>query len=367
MKITLNPPLVPKHGRKLVVLLICRISRKTQDEKSLEDQEALYRKWLEENTDCEIEVIVIAGQGGGERLTRVEYEQACAEVESGRLDLVLVEDLGRICRRVHAFLFAEACEDQGTRLISLNDHVDTTADGWRMNSIFSVFRHELYNSDTSKRIRRTQRNRFLHGGIVQFTIAGIIKPEGTKSDTDLRKDSDYESIYDKVFQLLEDGASFAEVADWLNKNNVPVGPYSRKKEWAGPMVARVVRNPILKGQRVRNRKVTKRNNKTGDRRSVDAPPEDLLQRDCPHLAFIEPSRYDRVLRKVNAKNSKFGRKKRNGVDPRAISPRCTRGSKPSSCARSLTASAGSRSVATRLANGDTAARRLACPASARLP
>lgn len=315
-KFTLNPPLIPKRGRKLVVLVICRISKKSQDEKSLADQEALYREWLQANTDCEIEVVVIAGQGGGERLTRKEYEKACDEIESGRFDLVLVEDLGRICRRVHAFLFAESCEDQGTRLISLNDNVDTAVEGWRLNSFFAVLRHELYNADTSKRIRRTQRNRFMQGGIVQFVIAGHIKPEGTKADADLRKDPVFEAIYDKVFQLLEDGASFAEVADWLNKNNVPVGPYSRKKEWTGPMVARVVRNPVLKGTRVRNKKVSKRNNKTGDRRSVDAPPEELLERNCPHLAFIEPERYDRVLRKMNARTKKFGRKKWNGVDSR---------------------------------------------------
>ena len=46
------------------------------------------------------------------------------------------------------------------------------------------------------------------------------------------------------------------------------------------MLAKVVRNPILKGVRVRNRKVSQRNSKTGDRRSVDAPPEELLQRGC---------------------------------------------------------------------------------------
>lgn len=315
-KYKLSPPLLPKRGRKLVVLVICRISKKTQDEKSLEDQEALGRNWAEEHSDYEVEVVVIAGQGGGERLTRAEYAQACAEVESGRLDLVLVEDLGRVVRRVHAFLFAEACEDQGTRLISLNDNVDTAQEGWRLNSFFAVMRHEIYNADTSKRIRRTLRNRFMNGGIVQFVIAGYIKPEGAKSDADLRKDPAFEAIYDKVFQLLEDGASFAEVADWLNQNNVPVGPHARKKEWTGPMVAKAVRNPILKGVRIRNRKISKRNNKTGDRRAVDAPPEELLQRECPHLAFIEPARYDRVLKKVNARNKKYGRKKRDGVDSR---------------------------------------------------
>ena len=60
------------------------------------------------------------------------------------------------------------------------------------------------------------------------------------------------------------------------------------------MVGRIVGNPILKGVRVRNKKMSRRNNKTGRRRSVDAPPEERLERNCPHLAFIDPERFDRV-------------------------------------------------------------------------
>jgi hypothetical protein len=40
-------------------------------------------------------------------------------VESLRYDLVVVEDLGRICRRNRAVDFCEMCEDADTRLIAL--------------------------------------------------------------------------------------------------------------------------------------------------------------------------------------------------------------------------------------------------------
>ncbi len=62
------------------------------------------------------------------------------------------------------------------------------------------------------------------------------------------------------------------------------------------MVGRVVRNPILKGVRVRNPKMTRRVNSTGRRKSINAPPEELLERPCPHLAFVTVERYDRLLR-----------------------------------------------------------------------
>ena len=60
---------------------------------------------------------------------REEYLQLIEMVESGEYDLVLTEDLGRIVRRIHAHLFCELCADHGTRLIALNDHVDTSEEG----------------------------------------------------------------------------------------------------------------------------------------------------------------------------------------------------------------------------------------------
>jgi site-specific DNA recombinase len=57
-------------------------------------------------------------------------------------------------------------------------------------------------------------------------------------------------------------------------------------------VTQLVHNPILKGRRVRNKKRSQRVNQTGRRKAVAAPPGEGLERQCPHLAFIEPARYD---------------------------------------------------------------------------
>ena len=40
-----------------------------------------------------------------------------------------------------------------------------------------------------------------------------------------------EAIYDEWFTRLETGASFAEVADWLNAKGVPTGRFCRSKKW----------------------------------------------------------------------------------------------------------------------------------------
>lgn len=319
--VMLDPPLRPRSGVGLNVLLICRISGLSQDEKALCDQEQMYRRWLADRTDLPCQIEVIATRGSGEHLDREEFGRAIERVESGEVDLVLTEDLGRICRRVHAHIFCETCEDHDTRLVAINDHVDTGRDDWRLGSFFAVMRHETYNKDTSNRIRRTLRNRFRQGGILQFVIYGYIKPLGAKSEMELQKDPAAEEILKEWFERLDNGASFSEIADWLNSKGVSPGRYCRKTRWDCAMVGRVTRNPILKGQRVRNNMMARRVNKTGRHRSVKAPHEERIERDCPHLAFFEPSYYDRIIRKVNERNSKYRRRGVNGIDSRIGVPR----------------------------------------------
>jgi DNA invertase Pin-like site-specific DNA recombinase len=316
-----QPPLTARAGGSAEVIGFARISTEHQDSRSLDDQASLYRRVLDQRAGIPYRLEMLSGRGSGESLVRAEYLEAWARVETGKIDLVICEDLGRIARRAHVLQFLEHCEDQGTRVIAINDQVDTGQENWRVMAGFASMRHEMYNADTAKRIRRSLRNRFSNGGVIQFIIYGYIKPEDAKSDADLRKDPDAEAIYDWIFTKLEEGATFAEVADCLNDQGIKPGPYARSDRWDGRMVARVVFNPILKGVRVRNDRMSKRVNSTGRHKSVKAPPEERLERNCPHLAFIDAGRYDRVIAKLIKRSEMYKRSNRTGVDVRQNVPR----------------------------------------------
>jgi DNA invertase Pin-like site-specific DNA recombinase len=317
----LQPPLTARNGHTLRVLGIARISTEHQNALSLDDQEALLRGWLSQHTDLPVDLIMIKGRGSGECLDRQEALQAEELVATRTFDLVIAEDLGRIFRRIHAQLFCETCEDHDTRLIALNDSIDTAQDNWRVLAGFATMRHEMYNADTAKRIRRSLRNRFLQGGVVQTVVFGYVKPPGVKTDAELHKDPAAEPIYAEMFRQLEDGASYSEVADWLNYHVVKPGPWARRHYWDCQLVSQLLHNPILKGVRVRNRKMAKRVNETGRRKSVAAPRSELLERPVPHLAFIEPQRYDSLLAKLDERNARFRRKGINGIDQRKGVPK----------------------------------------------
>lgn len=321
----LQPPIVPKNGHTVRVIVPCRVSDPKpgkQDERSLDDQRAMHEEWLKANLDHPFEMIALEGRESGEWIERSDYLELMRLVETDEFDLVRTEDLGRIVRRIHAHLFAELCVDYDTRLIAQNDHVDTAIAGWEDRSIFSAWHHERSNRDTSDRIKRTAANRFRSGGCAAFEIAGYIKPPGAKSDLDWRKDPDWEPIYKEWFRMLdEDQASYAEIADWLNANSVATGPFCRSDSWDGPMVGRYTHHIMLKGYRFRNRRKTRRNSK-GKYVSEKASDDDLILRHVPHLAFFEEEYYDRVVSDVDERNAIYRRNSRpNGKDCRSRIPK----------------------------------------------
>jgi DNA invertase Pin-like site-specific DNA recombinase len=311
----------PKDGRAYQVIVVCRVSSPgegKQDERSLDDQEAMYGRWLDANLGGPYESTVIAGSGSGELLNRSEYQRLIDLVNTGHYDLVLCEDLGRIVRRIHAHLVCEHAEDMRTRLYAINDHVDTAAPGWREASIFAAFHHERSNRDTSERIKRTHRNRFANGGCLREPAYGWIKPAGAKHDSEQFKDPAAEPIYQEWFRMLdEDAATYADVARWLRSKGVRF-PTRRRGVLRDPdakAVARHTGNPMLKGLRERNRRKSRRINKTGEYVSEKAAPGDLLTRRAPHLAFFDDAYFDRVVAKARARNARFRRSEDPANDP----------------------------------------------------
>src|SRR5688572_29290849 len=124
-------------------------------------------------------------------------------------------------------------------------------------------RHEIYNSDTAKRIRRTQRNRFMMGGGVRDLAFCYGRESGATTDDRVHILPDMKPVIEGVFARLEAGATFNEVGDWLNQLGVPAPVRAHSKRWSGRLVGYLIDNTMLKGVRHHNRRMSKRNNRTG--------------------------------------------------------------------------------------------------------
>ncbi|MDP6720723.1 MAG: recombinase family protein, partial [Pirellulaceae bacterium] len=314
-KIQIDPPFNPRNAHTLRVIGIERISTDRQDAASLEDQKALLETFVRDRYDVAVEFVHIATRGSGEWLDRDELIELREFVTTRNFDLVVAEDLGRIMRDLEALMICGHCIDHGTRLIAINDYLDTARPDWEDSAIFAAWRHKKYNHDTANRIKQRLANRFDNGGTLPLPVAGYIKKPGAKTDDALVKDPTATPIIQEVAQRLLRGASFSEIADWLNEIGFDTGLYCRNDHWDCRMVGRWIRNPLLHGERQRNNRHTQKHYGTGRRRSVPAPPEMIRRRKCPHLAHLSPEVHLRLLRYLDRRNSKYRRSDSRDRDP----------------------------------------------------
>lgn len=308
--------LVPRNEHTLVVGVVARISGgANQKELSLDDQIDHAKQVVVELYDGPVEYRVISTTGKGERLDRPELAELEALIRSGELDLLIAEDIGRIVRGTEASWLCGIAVDHGTRVIAPNDCIDTAEDAWEADVISACRDHAGHNAHTSKRLKQKLMNRFKLGrGATARPIYGYIVPDGAKTYGDWQKNPAATEVYREWFLRLKEDRNCAAVADELNANKIPTGPYARRKTWDGKMVRRVTCNPLLKGSPGRGFKHTIKHHESGRRVSVknlDGP----TFREYPNLAHVDPDLFDEVNRLLDEDNKGFGRKPVNGADP----------------------------------------------------
>jgi len=315
--------LVPRNGHTFVATIVARISGcQNQKELSLEDQEDHGKQVLAENNYLgPIEYRIVATKGKGERLDRPELEKIEAMLRTGELDVLVVEDIGRLVRGTEAARLCGIAVDHGTRVIAPNDCIDTLDASWEEDVISACRDHVGHNAHTSKRLKMKLLNRFVKfGGATAREIYGYVKPEGAKTYDDWQKDPTAIPIYEEWKLRLRETGNCSAIADWLNRLKVPTGKYARRKTWDGAMVRRITANPLLKGIARRGRNHTVKHHETGRRVSVRNPKGPQFY-ECRHLAFWTPEEFDELNAVLEKSNAPYQRKLVNGIDPRRRVPR----------------------------------------------
>ena len=315
--------IVPRNGYSLVVGIPGRISGcENQKEISLEDQVDHAKDVAYEMYDGEIEFRTITTTGKGERLDRPELLEIENWLRSRELDFLIVEDLGRIVRGAEAHRLCGIAVDHGTRVLSVNDDIDTNQPDWEARSMEACKEHMKHNEHTSRRIKQKKKNRFLkYGAATHCQIAGYIKPDGAKTFADWSKDEEATEYIKEGLNILRRSLNGEAVAEYFNEAGFPTGPYCRTDSWDGTMVLRFYRNPILCGRPQRGIKHTTKLHEFGRRISVPNPKGPVF-REEPHLAFFSPGEIDPILKALDEKNAHFKRKKNeNGIDSRYRVPK----------------------------------------------
>jgi len=308
---------LPRNGHKLIVGIVARISGcASQKELSLEDQVDHGKEEVAELYSGPIEYRVIATKGKGERLDRPELAEVEQMIRSREIDLLVMEDVGRLIRGTAAVTLWGIAVDHGTRCIAPNDCIDTVDETWEEELIAACRDHVGHNAHTSKRLKKKLNNRFKKfGGAVALPIAGYIKPENAKTYDDWRKDDTATETIREGLDLLKATLNCSAVADLFNRKGFSTGPYCRRKRWDGSMVRRYYKNRLLAGHPGRGFRHTKKHHETGRRVSVKNEDGVPVFLDLPRLAHVAAAELDHVNLRLDRRNRYVRRKPVNGRDP----------------------------------------------------
>ncbi len=261
-------PLQPKNGVFPVVLNLARISGcPSQKEASLQDQHDNGVEVVSELWDGKIENVefhLIATKGKGEDLTRPELAEVETQLRTGEIDLLILDDIGRLVRGTEASRLIGIGVDYGTRTLAPNDGIDTMDESWEEDVISACRDHVGHNAHTSKRLKQKLMNRFKRKGqATGLPIAGYLKPHDAKSYHDWSRDEASIPIIRKGATDLRRHLNCSAIADYFESVGFKVGPYCSNEKWDGKMVRRFYGNPILKGMPERGNMRTRKFHQTG--------------------------------------------------------------------------------------------------------
>jgi DNA invertase Pin-like site-specific DNA recombinase len=293
-------PFVPKHpDGKLRAIVIGRISTEHQKEESIDASFRYVREHLARIYDGPAEIEYLGERASGMLTDRATIRQAEELITSGRIDLVIAEDLSRIYRNPRLqYDFVQNAVDHGCRVICIADNLDTATDHWEVMLGAAAFRHGTYLPDVRRRVRRTATHAFHNGGMVlrcrygyrrlskEEAASGHFGPKGLR----IAKVAECTEMIRQMCGWVHDGISYVRIAERMNEAEIPPGTYCRQQCWTSAAVVNLLRDPILSGTR-RFRVVVhepifatgKHRRRKGEKPETEAHPE------LAHLTVAEQS------------------------------------------------------------------------------
>jgi site-specific DNA recombinase len=252
-------PLRPKSADgKLFVIVIGRISTEHQKEESIHASFDYVRKYLARVYDGPIQIECLGERASGMLADRATIRRAEELISSGRVDVVIAEDLSRIYRNPRLqYSFIQDAVDHGCRVICIGDNVDTSSDHWEVMLGAAAFRHGTYIPDVRRRVRRTATHAFHRGGMVlrvrygyrrlskEEAAAGNFAPKGLR----IAKLPECTETIREMCRSVRAGISYVRIAEGLNQVGIRPGPYAKQDRWSAVNVINLLRDPILSGTR----------------------------------------------------------------------------------------------------------------------
>lgn len=251
----------------------------------------------------------------GTNFDRPEFSRLIADIEAGRVNLVITKDLSRLGRDyIAAGQYTEIYfPKKGVRYIAINDAYDSE----NPNTDIAPFKNilnEMYARDISRKIRSAFSAHMRAGAYVAaFAPYGYQKDPADKHH--LIVDERSGAIVKGIFQQAADGCLPGEIAKLLNRGGIPspavyrcmthggldVREYSERQEWTNATISKMLRNIVYCGHTAQG-KTTKVSFKSS--LTIDNPQDQWIIVKNTHEALVSEELFDIVKRRITARTHK---------------------------------------------------------------
>lgn len=196
---------------------------------SIQTQKMMLEKYCRDNNFTIKEVYIDDGYSGL-NFDRPIFKRLIADIESGKINLVITKDLSRLGRNyIETGYYTEHYfKDVGVRYIAINDGIDTINDN---NDIapFKNILNDMYSKDLSRKVKATKKSRNQRG---LYTTTQVLY--GYKKDPEnnnhLIVDEEVRPVIELIFRLALEGHGCPKIASILTERGIYTpGYYKRMK------------------------------------------------------------------------------------------------------------------------------------------
>ncbi len=297
--------------------IYARYSSDRQKDASIEDQARRCEEVIERLGGAPAEAVLYADRAlSGTSRHRPGLESLLRAVESGELDVIVVEDVSRLSRDLaDAAEIFKTLEYHQVSLLGV-DGIDTSQRGAKVNYTIKSLFADMFVDELREKTLRGLEGQFLENYSTGNTPYGY-KSEAVKDSRGkhlgyLVQVLDEEAqVVRQIFVWYRDGQSLSAIARKLNQQGTKSpreGTQHRHKGWGASTVRAMLRNKKYSGEwRYKETRWT-RVPGSNKRRPQKRPEDQVMKAERPQLAIIAPDLWTAVHARIAAVARKYQRK-----------------------------------------------------------
>ena len=275
-----------------------------KESNSITNQRQIIDNYVKEHKEYKLVDYYVDDGYSGTNFDRPEFQRMLEDIKNKKIDVIIIKDLSRLGRNyIETGNFVEVVfPAMGVSVISVDENYEMDSldyygsDYVPLKNLFN----DMYAKDISKKVRSSLIVKKHNGEFV-----GKLAPYGyIKDQKDKHKfliDKNVSHIIKKIFDMILDGKSRKEVADFLNQNDILTPSeylnintnkdVTVMKKWNSEMVNSILRNENYTGTLFQGKK-RKLNYRVNKKINIDK--ENWIVTENHHEAIINKEKFDKV-------------------------------------------------------------------------